>query len=182
MSGAILDIALGEDEPPLTINVVHPHPVEWEALMRPISNALFAKNITVEPLPLVPSAEWYHRLEKYAINANEGKIKRVVCFVDNLSLDLFVNLHQIQLALCKPAIKLLNYLSFFVQGDQHSGDTKGGQADYGSMLAFKYSTEVAERASKTMRELPRISTSDVTRWVDYWKFVRWFRDVGDHNP
>ena len=90
-------------------------------------------------------------------------------------------MHQIQLALRKPAIKLLNYLSFFAQGDQHSGDTKGDQADDGSILAFEYSTEVAERASKTMKELPRISTSDVTQWVNYWKFVGWFRDVGDHN-
>ena len=90
VSGAILDIALGGDEPPLMVNVVHPRPVEWEALMRPISEALFAKNITAEPLPLVPSAEWYHRLEKYAVNVNEGKIKRVVCPVENLSLDLLL--------------------------------------------------------------------------------------------
>ena len=68
-----------------------------------------------------------------------------------------------------------------MQGDQHSGDTKGDQADDESMLALEYSTEVAERASKTMRDLPRISTSDVTRWVDYWDSVGWFQDVGKHN-
>ena len=78
VSGAILDVALGEDEPPIVINIVHPRPVEWEALMKPISDALFAKNVTREPLPLVPSAEWYQRLEKHAVNANEAKIKRVV--------------------------------------------------------------------------------------------------------
>jgi len=78
VSGAILDVALGKDKPPIAINVVHPRPVEWEALMKPISDALFAKNITREPLPLIPSAEWYHRLEKHAVNANEETIKRVV--------------------------------------------------------------------------------------------------------
>ena len=86
VSGAILDIALGEDEPPLTINVVHPRPVEWEELMKPISDALFAKNITAKLLPLVPSAEWYHRLDKHAINANEEKIKHVVSPVNGFLL------------------------------------------------------------------------------------------------
>ena len=78
----------------------------------------------------------------------------------------------------KPAIKLLNYLNFFAQGNQHSDDMKGEQTDDADMLAFEYSTEVAERASRTMRELPCISKSDVTRWVDYWESVGW---LGCHN-
>ncbi|KIM56982.1 hypothetical protein SCLCIDRAFT_1219816 [Scleroderma citrinum Foug A] len=151
VSGTILDVALGEDEPPIMINVVHPRPVEWEALMKTIGDALFAKNVTREPLPIIHSAEWYHRLEEHAVNANEAKMKRV------------------------PAIKLLNYLSFFAQGDQHSNLEQDGDAN---VLAFEYSTEIAERASKTMRELPRISKSDVTRWVDYWESVGWFQDLG----
>ena len=175
MSGAILDIALGEDEPPLTINVVHPRPVEWEALMKPISDTLFARNITAEPLPLVPSAEWYHRLEKYAVDANEEKMKRVVS-----PFGLWLELRLTYIT-WKPATKLLNYLSFFAQGDQHSDETTGAQGDDENMLAFEYSTKVAERTSKTMRELPRISTSDVTRWVDYWISVGWFQDVGSHD-
>jgi len=41
--------------------------------MKPISDALFAKNVTRESHPLVSSIEWYHRLKKYAVNANEVK-------------------------------------------------------------------------------------------------------------
>ena len=78
VSGTILDVALGEDEPPIMINVVHPRPVEWEALMKTIGDALFAKNVTREPLLIIHSAEWYHRLEEHAVNANEAKMKRVV--------------------------------------------------------------------------------------------------------
>lgn len=78
VSGAILDVAFSKDKPPTVVNVVHPRPVEWTALMKPISDALFAKRITKEPLPLVPVAEWYHTLEKHALNASEEKMKRVV--------------------------------------------------------------------------------------------------------
>ena len=55
---------------------------------------------------------------------------------------------------------------------------KGEPADDADMLAFEYSTEVAERASRTMRELPRLSKSDATQWVDYWESVGW---LGSHN-
>ncbi|KAL4077419.1 putative nonribosomal peptide synthetase, partial [Scleroderma citrinum] len=157
VSGAILDVALGEDEPPMAINLVHPRPVEWEALMRPISAALFAKNITAEPLPLIPSAEWYHRLETLAVNANEDTMKRV------------------------PATKLLNYLRSFAPGVQHSGGTIEEQGDDANVLAFDFATDVAERASKIMRELPPISKSDATRWVDYWESAGFFHDLGTRN-
>jgi len=78
VSGAILDVAFSEDDPPIAVNMVHPRPVEWTALMKPISDALFAKRITKEPLPLIPAAEWYHTLEKHALNVSEEKMKRVV--------------------------------------------------------------------------------------------------------
>ncbi|KAL4071516.1 hypothetical protein V8B97DRAFT_1960480 [Scleroderma yunnanense] len=153
VSGAILDVALGDNQPPTAINLVHPRPVEWEALMKPISKALTAKNITTEPLPLIPAAEWYHRLEIQAVDADEAKIKRV------------------------PAIKLLTFFRSFAQGSQHSDGMNGEQGNDANAVAFDFSTEVAERESKTMRELPRLSESDATRWVDYWESVGFFRGV-----
>ncbi|KAL4077414.1 putative aminoadipate reductase [Scleroderma citrinum] len=153
VSGAILDVALGDNQPPTAINLVHPRPVEWEALMKPISKALTAKNITVEPLPLIPAAEWYHRLEIQAVDADEAKIKRV------------------------PAIKLLTFFRSFAQGNQHSDGMNGEQGNDANVVVFDFSTEVAERESKTMRELPRLSESDAIRWVDYWESVGFFKDV-----
>ncbi|KAI6017888.1 hypothetical protein EDC04DRAFT_2607953 [Pisolithus marmoratus] len=91
VSGVILDVALSDKEPPIVMNLVHPRPVKFEAVMKPISDALFEKNITRERLPLLHSSEWFHRLEKQAISANEGKIRQV------------------------PAIKLLDYLRKFDQ-------------------------------------------------------------------
>ncbi|KAI6156288.1 putative aminoadipate reductase [Pisolithus thermaeus] len=99
VSGAILDVALSDEEPPIVVNLVHPRPVEFEALMKPISDALFEKNITRERLALAHSSEWFHKLEKQAINANEEKIRQV------------------------PAIKLLDYLRTFDQ--QSSGEDTG---------------------------------------------------------
>ncbi|KAI6138696.1 putative non-ribosomal peptide synthetase [Pisolithus thermaeus] len=99
VSGAILDVALSGDEPPIVVNLVHPRPVEFEALMRPISDALFGKNITRERLPLVHSSEWFHMLEKQAIDANEEKIRQV------------------------PAIKLLDYLRTFDQQSSSEGNS-----------------------------------------------------------
>ncbi|KAI6017887.1 putative aminoadipate reductase [Pisolithus marmoratus] len=96
VSGAILDVSLSDEELPIAVNLVHPRPVEFEAIMKPISDALFEKNITKERLPLLHSAEWFRRLEKQAVNANEERIRQV------------------------PAIKLLDYLRTFDQ--QSSGE------------------------------------------------------------
>ncbi|KAI5990800.1 putative aminoadipate reductase [Pisolithus marmoratus] len=96
VSGAILDVALSDEEPPIAVNLVHPRPVEFESIMRPISDALFEKNITRERLPLLRSSEWFHRLEKQAVSASEEKMRQV------------------------PAIKLLDYLRTFDQ--QSSGE------------------------------------------------------------
>ncbi|KAI6102822.1 putative aminoadipate reductase [Pisolithus sp. B1] len=99
VSGAILDVALSDDEPPIMVNLVHPRPVEFEALMKPVSDALFEKNITRERLPLVHSSEWFHMLEKQAIDANEEKVRQV------------------------PAIKLLDYLRTFDQQSSSEGNS-----------------------------------------------------------
>lgn len=44
-------------------------------------------------------------------------------------------------------------------------------------LTLHFSTDVAERASRTMRELPRLTKSDASRWMDYWESVGLFEDV-----
>ncbi|KAI5992035.1 putative aminoadipate reductase [Pisolithus orientalis] len=95
VSGAILDVALSDNELPTMVNVAHPRPVEFEAVMKPISDALFEKKITKERLPLLHLSDWFHRLEKQAVNANEEKLRQV------------------------PAIKLFDYLRAFDQ--QSSG-------------------------------------------------------------
>ncbi|KAI6117045.1 hypothetical protein EDD16DRAFT_1520243 [Pisolithus croceorrhizus] len=144
VSGAILDVASSDDEPPTMANLVHPRPVEFEALMKPISDALFGNNITKERLPLVHSSEWFHRLEKEAIDANEEKARRV------------------------PAIKLLDYLRMFDR--RSSGEDN-------NVMAIMFSTDTAERVSKTMQVLPPISRLDAMRWVEYWVSVGWFQNV-----
>ncbi|KAF9232883.1 hypothetical protein BU15DRAFT_80708 [Melanogaster broomeanus] len=93
VSDAVLDVAFAEDEPPIAVNLVHPRPVEWVSLMKPISSALYQKNLTSEPLQLVPFDQWVTRLEKYAADASEATIRRV------------------------PAIKLLDFFRALAQQD-----------------------------------------------------------------
>ncbi|KAI6042371.1 putative aminoadipate reductase [Pisolithus marmoratus] len=166
VSGAILDVSLSDEEPPIAVNLVHPRPVEFEAIMKPISDALFEKNITRERLPLLHSSEWFHRLEKQAVDANEEKIRQVVS--PSHHRGLILSLITIVRSTKSLPSKLLDYLRTFDQ--QSSGEDT-------SVLAVTFATDKAERVSKTMKALPPISRSDAMGWVEYWVSVGWFQDV-----
>ncbi|KAG2364532.1 putative aminoadipate reductase [Suillus spraguei] len=62
ISNAILDVAFAEEEPPIVMNLVHPRPVVWRALIEPIADALVERKVTSHPLPLVPFSEWLEKL------------------------------------------------------------------------------------------------------------------------
>lgn len=78
VSNTILDVAFANEEPSIAMNLVHPRPVSWASLMQPVSEAMYQKGLTPSPLPLVRFAEWVERLEKYAVDANEENVRRVV--------------------------------------------------------------------------------------------------------
>ncbi|KAF9064552.1 hypothetical protein BDP27DRAFT_1405295 [Rhodocollybia butyracea] len=67
---AILDVGFAEEDPPLAINLVHPHPVPWSSLMGSIRNALIiAKQLPSDALKMVPFPEWLQDLEQASANA-----------------------------------------------------------------------------------------------------------------
>ncbi|KAI6042367.1 male sterility protein-domain-containing protein, partial [Pisolithus marmoratus] len=146
VSAVILDVALSDKEPPIVMNLVHPRPVKFEAVVKPISDALFEKNITRERLPLLHSSKWFHRLEKQAISANEGKIRQV------------------------PAVKLPDYLRKFDQ--QSSGkDTSIPAVTFATDIAERVSktTKVLPPVSKSDM------TQCVNYWVSmgwFWDVIR----------
>jgi len=151
VSDAILDIAFAEDEPPIAVNLVHPRPVEWASLMKPISSALHQKNVTSEPLPLVPFDEWVASLAKCAADTSEANVRRV------------------------PAIKLLHFMGSLAQAD--TAIRQSGRSDVEAVGFSGFVTDIARRASKTMRELEPLSPSDVMMWVDYWESVGMFSEA-----
>ncbi|KIJ61725.1 hypothetical protein HYDPIDRAFT_158984 [Hydnomerulius pinastri MD-312] len=151
VSDAILDVAFAEDEPPITVNLVHPRPVEWACLMKPISVALQQKNLTPLLLPLVSFGEWVERLEKYATESNEDNIRRV------------------------PAIKLLNFIRFLAQGDTSMRQSDRFDEEAAGFASF--TTDVAQSVSKTMKELEPLSATDVMGWIHYWESVGMFSET-----
>ncbi|KAF8838098.1 putative aminoadipate reductase [Paxillus ammoniavirescens] len=151
VSDAILDIAFAEDEPSIAVNLVHPRPVEWASLMKPISSALYRKNVMSELLPLVPFAQWLTSLEERAADTSEDNIRRV------------------------PAIKLLNFMRLLAQGD--IATRQSDRSDAEAVGFTELATDVARAVSKTMRDLGPLSSSDVERWVGYWESVGMFSDA-----
>ncbi|KAF8835574.1 putative aminoadipate reductase [Paxillus ammoniavirescens] len=151
VSAAILDVAFAQNEPPIVVNLVHPRPVEWVSLMKPISSTLYQKNLTSELLPLVPFDQWVSSLEKCAADTSEDNIRLV------------------------PAIKLLNFMRSLAQGD--IATRQSDRSDAEAVGFTELATDVARAVSKTMRNLEPLSSSDVERWVDYWESVGMFSDA-----
>ncbi|KAJ7052216.1 putative aminoadipate reductase [Mycena amicta] len=69
VSQAIVDVALTEDEQPFAVNLVHPRPVPWDAVMGAMAQ--------VAQLPLVPITEWVEQVERRARNANAESMEQI---------------------------------------------------------------------------------------------------------
>ena len=81
VSDAILDVAFADEEPPIAVNVVHPRPIAWVSLMQPMSEAVYRKDLTSSPLPLIGFSQWVARLNERAVaeSMSEANIRRLVC-------------------------------------------------------------------------------------------------------
>nr|F8P9P5.2 RecName: Full=Adenylate-forming reductase Nps11; AltName: Full=Benzoic acid reductase; AltName: Full=Nonribosomal peptide synthase-like enzyme 11; Short=NRPS-like [Serpula lacrymans var. lacrymans S7.9]ANX99775.1 benzoic acid reductase [Serpula lacrymans] len=141
VSQAILDVAFAKAKPPPVINLVHPRPVQWAALMQSIGDALVHNNLLTKPLPIVAFEEWFSRLEQKAIGASADDFKEM------------------------PALKLLPFMRMIAQSDKSIRKvTSDGEA--GGFVVF--STTKAQQLSRTMRELAPITAEDVALWMKYW--------------
>ncbi|KAG1835183.1 putative aminoadipate reductase [Suillus variegatus] len=142
ISNAILDVAFAEEEPSIVVNLVHPKPTAWKALIQPIADALVERKVTSHPLPLVPFSEWFERLESSAKDLNEETMKRI------------------------PAIKLLSFFRAMAHSDTAIRASGKMDSEAGGLNLF--ATAVAERVSPTMKELKPLSSADAAQWLDYW--------------
>ncbi|KAF9073069.1 hypothetical protein BDP27DRAFT_1289576 [Rhodocollybia butyracea] len=70
ISRAILDIGFAEENPPMAINLVHPHPVPWSSLMESIRESLIiAKHLPYDALRMVSFHKWLQALETASASA-----------------------------------------------------------------------------------------------------------------
>jgi hypothetical protein len=78
VAGVILDVAFGQGWPERALNVVHPHPIAWTAMVETAADELACQKITRSRLPLVAMSEWFAKLSEAAVGADEEKLKRIV--------------------------------------------------------------------------------------------------------
>ncbi|KZP33052.1 hypothetical protein FIBSPDRAFT_371519 [Athelia psychrophila] len=144
VSQTILNVAFAPDAPPIALNIVHPRPVAWSAVMRPLSDALHQHKVTPDILPLVAFKEWFAMLESSATGADEHDMGRI------------------------PALKLLEFFRRLSAApmDAESSRELGGYA--------AFATVKSQAASSAMRGLARPSAVDARRWIKYWNAMGLF--------
>ncbi|EGO23306.1 putative non-ribosomal peptide synthetase [Serpula lacrymans var. lacrymans S7.9] len=143
VSAAILDVALAKHAPPPALNIVHPHPVSWPDVLKPVRDAVVAKKrLPKESLPFVRMSEWVALLEMRAEEATESDINAI------------------------PAIKLLDWFRALAGVDEDLQRTGRTDVEVGGIV--KMVTEKAQSISATLSGLSQIGQADAKLWVDYW--------------
>ncbi|KAF8054252.1 putative aminoadipate reductase [Lyophyllum atratum] len=145
VSKAILDVAFAEEQPPVVLNLVHPRPVGWNAVIEAIQEVLEEGSA---PLRVLPFPEWFSLLERRAKNASDADIQAI------------------------PAIKLLEFFRVTAKADL--AISAAGSEDVESGGLTKFATAKAQSFSPTIRDLLPIGKEDAQRWVRYWRRVELF--------
>ncbi|EGO20261.1 hypothetical protein SERLADRAFT_477663 [Serpula lacrymans var. lacrymans S7.9] len=119
VSDAIIDVAFSKAKPQIALNLVHPRPVEWASLMKPVGEALVRKNLITAPLPLVPFYEWFAKVEEIAAKASGEELKTI------------------------PAVKLLEFMRSLASADKSIREL--GSEDAEAAGFTKFSTTKAQQ-------------------------------------
>ncbi|KII90242.1 hypothetical protein PLICRDRAFT_40443 [Plicaturopsis crispa FD-325 SS-3] len=141
VSQGVLDIAFTQSTPPPAINLVHPSPVEWNFVMKTISQTL-SEVLHIDSLPLSPFGQWFTKLEARAKNATEDDIKRI------------------------PAIKLLEFFRALSSTDK--GIRASGRTDVEAAGMAPLAIEKLRATSPSMATLQPLGVDDVQSWIHYW--------------
>lgn len=73
-----MDIAFAKEPPPLAVNLVHPRPLAWSALIGFIGRAVSEEVDVPGALPIVPFQGWLARVEEKAQHADEMDLEKIV--------------------------------------------------------------------------------------------------------
>ncbi|TFK46677.1 NAD(P)-binding protein [Heliocybe sulcata] len=135
----VSDLVFASQRVPLALNVVHPEPVGWSAVMSDIAAALGSRS-----LPLVPFPDWVDKLEKAALQASKEDYEKI------------------------PAIRLLDFFRRFAEAHTMAASgADSGDVQAGGLVRF--ATEEARSRSESIRRVRQLSAADAERWVAYWR-------------
>lgn len=122
------------------VHLYHPRPVSWTSIISAAAEAL-TPIIGNKPLPLVPWAEWFKKLE--ACGAED--VKRI------------------------PGLKLLAFYRPLAAGDSALRAIDANEAAQREALGFvKIGTDKMQMLSPTLRDLPPLKSDEPARWISYW--------------
>lgn len=142
VASAIVDVAINDAELPLALNLVHPRPIEWMALIMDIQASV--TEVLGRDLELVSLADWFSAIEVHASKATADTFAAV------------------------PAVKLLDFFREITRANDTIVDSDK-KVEIGGVATF--STEKMLQMSDVMSHLPQIGREDVRRWVQYWREV-----------
>ncbi|KZP19755.1 hypothetical protein FIBSPDRAFT_743463, partial [Athelia psychrophila] len=141
VSQVILDVALAAQSPSIAMNIVHPRPSSWSAIVGSISDALHTSGITAERLAILPFAEWFEQLERRARGANAEEMAKI------------------------PSVKILEFFRSMATADAAARESGRADSEGGITSCI---THKSLAASPTMAEVQPIDQGDAQRWVNYW--------------
>jgi hypothetical protein len=78
VANSIVDLVFNVDRLPPAINIVHSDPVNWNAVIQDVADAMVQELHLPTPLRLVSFQEWFSLLEKYGSSLDEAKQVNIV--------------------------------------------------------------------------------------------------------
>ncbi|KAF8953018.1 putative aminoadipate reductase [Flammula alnicola] len=142
VANCILELSFHAKRYPAALNVLHSQPIEWNAMIQYVADALVRERNLAAPVPLVPFQDWFSRLEKHASSPS-----------DSLKLKL-------------PAMKLYDFFKQMSEGDVGVSASPSSFKEAGGMTSFSLSK--IQALSDTLKEVEPLGYRDAERWVKYW--------------
>ena len=80
VANSIVDLVFNVDKLPPAINIVHSDPVQWNAVIQDVADAMVGELHLPTPLRLVSFQEWFSLLEKHGSSLDETKQVKIVSY------------------------------------------------------------------------------------------------------
>ncbi|ESK84561.1 nonribosomal peptide synthetase [Moniliophthora roreri MCA 2997] len=143
VSRTTLDVGFN-DTSEFAVNVIHPKPTKWSAVMRQIVDSLVEQGrIRDGEVKIVPWSEWMKELERRAGELGDVKVFEKI-----------------------PAIKLMHFYRGMAEADVAHRQQNEYEGEAVDLTPLKIDN--AKKLSKAFEGARRLMKKDVDAWVGYW--------------